>query len=168
MTTNPTNRSFLPNNKFEFAINRLPNLVFFIQSINLPSLSLSTIVTPSPYVQIPKPGGLITFEQLTVNFILDEDLQSWFEIYNWMMNLGNPETLNKIGSLTRDPGKINSITSDASLLIKTNANNSNIKITYYDIFPTDLASVQLTSTEGQDFLTSSVTFTYTYYKAEKL
>lgn len=168
MSANALNRSFLSNNKFQFTINRLPNLLFFIQSINLPSLTLSTTVTQTPYVQLQKPGGLISFEQLTVNFILDEDLQSWFEIYNWMMNLGNPETMNKIGTLTRTPGKINSITSDASLLIKTNANNANIKITYYDIFPTELSSVQLTSTEGQDFLTSSVIFTYTYYKAEKL
>lgn len=166
--TNPQNRSFLSNNKYQFVIDRLPSVVFFLQSINLPSISLSNTVTPSPYVEIKKPGGLIRYEDLTLNYMIDEDMTSWFEIYNWMNNLGNPETLDKIGTLTRIPGKKNSIYSDASLLIKTNSNNSNIKITFYDIFPTDLGGIQLTSIEGQDFLTSTITFAYTYFKAEKI
>lgn len=167
-TSNPLNRSFLPNNKYQFVIDRLPNLVFFVQSINIPDISLSNISTQTPYVQIQTPGGLLTYSDLTVNFILDEDMQSWFDMYTWMTNLGNPETLDKIGSLTKVPGKKNSVTSDASIIVQTNANNPNIKFTFYDIFPTDLTGVQLTSTEGQDFLTSSVTFKYTYYKAQKI
>ena len=168
MTTNPSNRSFLSNNKYEFVINRLPNVVFFIQSINIPNISLGTTFTSSPFAQINKPSNILSFEQLTVNYVLDEDMQSWFEIYDWMMNLGNPEGLNKIGNLTKTQGKNNSITSDATLLIKTNSNNPNIKFTFFDIFPTDLNGAQLTSTEGQDFLTSSITFNYTYYKAQRL
>ena len=168
MTPNPSNRSFLSNNKYELVINRLPNVVFFLQALNLPNITLSNVITPTPFVELKKPGNQLRYEDLTVNYILDEDMQAWLEIYNWMMNLGNPETKNKIGSLSKEPGKINSVTSDMSILIKTNANNSNIKVTFYDAFPTDLGGVQLTSTEGQDFLTSTITFTYNYYKVEKI
>ncbi len=168
MTPNPTNKSFLSNNKYQFVIDRLPNVVFFLQSVNIPNITLGTVVTPNPYVQLQTPSNQLIFESLTLNYIVDENMESWFEIYNWMMNLGNPESTNKIGSLTRTPGARNSITSDASLLIKTNSNNSNIKITFFDIFPTDLGGIQLTSTEGQDFLSSTITFTYNYYKAQKI
>lgn len=168
MTTTIPNKSFLPNNKYEFVITRLPNVVFFLQSINIPTITLGTTTTQTPFVQIPKPSNTLTFEQLTLNYIVDENMESWFEIYNWMMNLGNPTSLNKLGTLTKTTGKNNSITSDATLLIKTNSNNPNIKFTFHDIFPTDLTGVQLTSTEGQDFLTSSITFAYTYYEAEKI
>lgn len=168
MTPNPSNRSFLSNNKYELAINRLPNVVFFLQALNLPNITLSNVITQTPFVELKKPGNQLRYEDLTVNYILDEDMQAWFEIYNWMMGLANPETTNKTGTLTKTPGKVNSITSDMSILIKTNANNSNIKVTFYDAFPVDLGGVQLTSTEGQDFLTSTITFTYNYYKVEKI
>lgn len=168
MTTTIPNKSFLSNNKYEFVINRLPNVVFFLQSVNIPNIALGITTTQTPFVQIPKPSNTLTFEPLNVNYIVDENMESWFEIYNWMMNLGNPESMNKLGTLTKVPGKNNSITSDATLLIKTNSNNPNIKFTFYDIFPTDLNGVQLTSTEGQEFLTSTITFSYTYYIAEKI
>lgn len=168
MSTTIPNKSFLSNNKYEFVITRLPNVVFFLQGINIPNISLGTTITQTPFVQIPKPSNTLTFEPLNVNYIIDENMESWFEIYNWMTNLGNPESLNKLGTLTQVPGKNNSVTSDATLFIKTNSNNSNIKFTFHDIFPTELNGVQLTSTEGQEFLTSTITFSYTYYTAEKI
>lgn len=168
MTPNPTNKSFLSNNKYQFVIERLPNLVFFLQSITLPSISLGTVVTANPMVQLVTPSNLLSFGTLSINYVLDENMQSWFEIYNWMVNLGNPESTNKIGNLTDIPGNKNSITSDASLLVKTNSNNANIKFTFFDIFPTDLGEVTFISTEGQDFLTSTITFSYTHYKASMI
>lgn len=168
MTSTIPNKSFLSNNKYEFVIKRLPNVVFFLQGINIPNITLGNTTTQSPFGQISKPSNTLTFEQLTVNYIIDENMESWFEIYNWMLNLGNPESMNKLGTLSKTAGKSNSITSDATLLIKTNSNNSNIKFTFHDIFPTDLNGVQLISTEGQDFLTSTITFAYTYYTAEKI
>lgn len=168
MTTTIPNKSFLSNNKYEFVITRLPNVAFFLQGINIPNISLGTTITQTPFVQIPKPSNTLTFEPLNINYIIDEDMKSWFELYTWMTNLGNPESLNKLGILTNFPGKNNSVTSDATLFVKTNSNNLNIKFTFYDIFPTELNGVQLTSTEGQEFLTSTVTFSYTYYTAEKI
>lgn len=168
MTPNPTNKSFLPNNKYQFVIDRLPNLVFFLQAVNIPDITLGTITTANPYVQLPSPSTQLTFEPLILNYIVDENMESWFEIYNWMMNLGNPESTNKIGSLTGLPGSKNSITSDATLLVKTNSNNSNIKFTFFDMFPTNLGGIQLTSTEGQEFITSTINFTYSHYKAQKI
>jgi len=95
-------------------------------------------------------------------------MQSWFELYNWMTNLGNPETLNKLGTLTQVEGKLNSVKSDASLLIKTNSNNDNIEVRFYDLFPVELTGFNLSSAEGQDFPATSATFAYTYMEATKL
>lgn len=168
MTPNPVNKSFLSNNKYQFVIDRLPNLVFFLQSITLPSMTLGTVVTANPYVQLQTPSNLISFSTLTLNYIVDENMESWFEIYNWMINLGNPESADKLGNLTNVPGNRNSVTSNASLLVKTNSNNGNIKFTFFDIFPTDLGEITFTSTEGQEFLTSTITFNYTHYRASKI
>lgn len=166
--TSIIDKSFLSNNKYQFVINRLPNLVFYTQSVEVPGLTLSTVNTPSPYVTLPVAGQQLTFSQLTINYVMDEDFDAWFEIYDWMMSMGNPTSLNKLGNLTTTPGKSNSISSDATLIVKTNSNNANIRFDFKDVFPTELAGFTLTSTEGQDFISSSVTFTYTYYHASRI
>jgi len=164
----PTNTSFLENNKYQFVIDRLPNFTFFVQGINMPSLTMNPVQTNTPYTQLYQPANQLTYEQLQVTYVIDEDMQSWFEIYNWMTNLGNPTSLDKLGILTTVAGKENSVVSDASLLIKTNSNNDNINVQFYDIFPMELTGFQMSSAEGQDFQTTSVTFAYTYFTATKL
>ena len=167
-TVQPTNKSFLSNNKFQFVIDRLPHVEFFVQSVNLPAMTLLNSDTQTPFTRVSIPGNILIFDPLQVTYMMDENMQSWFEIYNWITQLGNPTSRNKIGGLTTQPGALNSITSDAVLTINTNANNPNIRVTFKDLYPTELTGVQFTSTEGQDFLTATITFAYTTYTAVKL
>jgi hypothetical protein len=164
----PTNKSFLSNNKYEFVIDRLPHVTFFIQSIVIPDVSLPAASVSSPFVNIPLPGDVLNYTELQVTYIMDEDMKTWREVYDWMYNLGNPESRNKIGDLTETPGRRNSITSDGSLLVKSNANNPRIKFTFYDMFPTSLGGVTLSSAEGQEFLTSTISFLYSHYNVESI
>ena len=163
----PSNNSFLSNNKYEFVIDRLPNFTFFVQTISLPSMALGSTLVPNPTVAIPIPGNQLTFGPLVLSFIVDEDLQGWYEIYNWMVQLGNPESFDKLGTLTKTSGQDNSVTSDATLLVKTNSNINNWKFTFKDIFPTDLAELAFSSIEGQDFQSSQVTFSYSHFEANR-
>jgi len=164
----PNNPSFLANNKYEFVIDRLPNFTFFVQGVVFPSITMNPVQTPTPYVPVFNPSNTLSYEQLQVTYVVDEDMTSWFEIYNWMTNLGNPTSLDKLGTLTTTPGKLNSVTSDASLLIKTNSNNDNVNVIFKDLFPVELTGFPMSSSEGQDFQTTTVAFAYTYFTAEKL
>jgi hypothetical protein len=166
MSASPINPSFLSNNKFEFVIERLPQFTFYVQGINVPSISMSPTQIPSPWTQMYMPSNQLTYEQIQVTYTVDEDMKSWFELYNWMTNLGNPETLDKLGTLTSTPGKVNSAMSDATLIAKTNANNANIKFTFVDMFPIELTGFQFGASEGHDFQSTVVTFAYTYMKAD--
>lgn len=166
--TLPVNKSFLSNNKFDFTIKRLPNLTFFVQGISLPEISLNTTDVSTPFTRVSLPGNQLSYGQLNITYIIDENMESWFELYNWMNSLGNPESFDKRGNLTDIPGKTNSVTSDAALIIKTNANNPNIIINFKDVYPASLSDVTFTSTETQEFLTTSCTFSYTHYIAGKI
>lgn len=163
----PINKSFLSNNKFEFSIQRMPNLSFFVQEITLPDYSLSSTEIATPFTTIKSPGNQISFGELSVSFILDEDFQSWFDLYTWMSNLGNPDDFNKRGILTEVAGKLNSVTSDASLIIKTNSNNPNVIIEFKDIYPTFISSLTFSSVQSQEFLTTTCSFAYTSYSAKR-
>ena len=163
------NKSFLSNNKFEFVLDRMPYLTFLVQAINLPSVSLTNTSVATPAVTLSIPGNIMLFNQVVISFILDEDMNSWFEIYDWMVQLGNPEGSNKIGKLTGRVGSNTNIYSDASLLIKTNSNNPRRKITFHDMYPVDLGEIPFTTTDtSQEFQTTTVTFNYTYYEYQNL
>jgi hypothetical protein len=164
----PLNPSFLPNNKYEFVIERLPNFTFYVQGVLLPSITLGATQTPTPFTTVYTPSNQLTYEQLQITYIVDEDMLSWFELYSWMTNLGNPTSFDKLGILTSQPGKKNSITSDATLLIKTNSNNTNVEVKFVDIFPIELTGFQFSTSEAQDFQTTSATFAFTYMTATKL
>lgn len=163
-STPPLSRSFLSTNKFDFTLDRVENFAFNVQSVNLPSISLSSTLVETPAVRIPVPGNQISFSPFSMTFIVDEDMQSWYELYNWMIQLGNPESTDKLGNLTRRIGFTNSITSTAALFIKTNSNNIKWKIDFYDVFPLDLGEIQFnTNDSSQEFATCSATFGYSYY-----
>jgi len=164
----PSNRSFLSNNKFEFVLKRIPNFAFFVQSVNLPSLTLQSTSINTPFTAVSLPGNQIVFNQLSLTFIVDEDMQSWYELYNWIYQLGNPNSFDKTGTLTGEPGMEDNTYSDATLFIKTNSNNPNMQIQFYDVYPTELGEMTFSSTEGQEFITSSVVFNYTSYDATKI
>jgi hypothetical protein len=162
--TTSINKSFLSNNKYELLFDRLPNTTFFLQSINLPSITLNSVITPTPFVQVNTPGNILSFEQLAITYIVDENMQGWRDIYSWITAMGNPTSKNKLGNLTTALGRSNSMVSNAVLLVKSNSNNVNLKFSFKNIFPTELGSLQFTSTETQEFLTSTATFFYDYYE----
>jgi hypothetical protein len=96
-------------------------------------------------------------------------MQSWYELYNWIVQLGNPTGYNKIGSLTGPEGSTINPVSDATLYVKTNSNNPNFKFNFIDLYPTELGEMNFTSSDNsQDFITATATFNYGYYEAIKI
>jgi len=168
LSTVPTNKSFLSNNKFEFVLGRIPNFTFFVQGVNLPGMSLQSSSINTPFSAVSIPGNQITFGTLSLSFIVDEDMQSWYELYNWIVQLGNPRGYNKVGTLTGQPGSVTSTTSDATLILKSNANNPNFQFNFFDVYPTELGDMSFSTTENQEFVTSTATFNYGFYEAVRI
>jgi len=164
----PFNRSFLSNNKFDFVLKRIPNFTFLVQGVNLPGLTLQSSSINTPFSAVSIPGNQITFGSLSLTFMVDEDMQSWYELYNWIVQLGNPKGYNKVGTLTGKPGSVTSITSDATLYVKTNSNNPNFQFNFIDVYPTELGEMSFATTDNQEFITSSATFNYGYYEAVRV
>ena len=168
LATVPVNKSFLSNNKFEFVLGRIPNFTFFVQGVNLPGLTLQSSSINTPFSAVSLPGNQITFGTLSLSFIVDEDMQSWYELYSWIVQLGNPKGYNKVGTLTGQPGSVISTTSDATLILKSNANNPNFQFNFFDVYPTELGDMSFTTTDNQEFVTSTATFNYGYYEATNI
>jgi len=177
LTRNPKNPNILHPNKFQLNFSRLPNMQYFCQSVSVPGISLSEIPRNTPFVDIYAPGEKAIYDLLNVTFIVDEDLQAWKEIHDWIRAMTFPkefEEYNQLGNLSKASGIRASIGlppqySDCTLTLLSSANNPNYKFTFFEVFPTTLSTFVVSASDTPDsVITADATFRYSYYDIEKL
>lgn len=141
------NKNFLSPLGYKFVITRLPNVDYFCQSVEFPSVTLNSTSVPNPFQKLPVAGTELTYGNITINFKIDEDLSNYKEIYNWMLALGFPESYEQYRSLA-DKSAVDSqrIRSDASLVILSSSKNPKHEIKFFDIFPVGLSGMKFDST----------------------
>ena len=91
----PANKNFLSPLNFRFQIKKAPHVNFFIQKVNIPSIALPNPTVSNPFVNIPYPGEHLRYGDLEISFKVDEDLQNYLEIHNWLVSLGKPENFDQ-------------------------------------------------------------------------
>ena len=161
--TQPANINHLNVVGFEVNIARLPNVEFFCQRVNIPGVILGETVEASPFMNTPLEGDTLTFESLTIGFILDEDMQNYIEIYNWLTALGFPRDYEQFKTLKpeSEASLYSSMFSDVNIILHTNKSNPNYKITFNDCFPTSLSAVQFdTSVSALEPIIVDATFNF--------
>ena len=102
---------------FETNFTRLPNVNFFCQRINIPSIGLGLASQATPFSDIPVLGDKLLFEQLTLNFIVSEDLSNYLEIYNWLISIGFPENDTQFNLNNSNVEPTENLRSDMNIII---------------------------------------------------
>jgi len=159
----PDTDNYLLNTAFKFNLARTPNITWFCQKVSIPSLSFGSMELPTRLgTRLPISGTEYTFDDLVVDFIVDENVNTWMEIYNWMTSIGQMKD-------DKDPYlNVEQHTSDASLTILSSSYNPKYKVTFRNIFPVSLGELPFDSTAPEtDPIVSSVTFKYRYYEIEQ-
>lgn len=85
--------NLLYNNYYRLKILRGTKILeLLIQKTNLPGISISDQPQPTIFgTTIPVPTLGIQFEPLSVEFLVDKNLNNWKSIYSWMRNISNIE-----------------------------------------------------------------------------
>ena len=86
----PKNKNFLSPVGFKFIMSRTPNVDYFCQSASIPEVSIGTREISTPVKDYTVPGDKMTFGDLNLRFLVNEDLDNYFEIYKWLKGLTNP------------------------------------------------------------------------------
>jgi len=151
LTDQPKNINPLADVQFKFDVSALPNTSFFIQTANLPGITLEAQTISTPQLQnFSRHTGIITYEALDITFMIDEYLKNWQEIYEWMI------------------GDVSKYTS-AVLTIVSSAMNPTMEIHFKDIFPTTLSAIPFDSTTADPvYQVATVSFNYTEYTIKNL
>ena len=131
----PTNLNQLNVVSFETNFLRMPGVNYFCQRISIPGITLSNSILSTPFANIPIEGDVLEFEDLTIGFIVDEDMQNYLELYNWLQSLGFPDKYSQYDNET------SAIKSDVNVLIHTNKSNPNYSIVFKDVFPVSLGAI---------------------------
>jgi len=165
----PANINPLSPNGFMFNVQKLPNLSFFCQSVNLPGITLGSPEFSNPFNVSPIPGETLTYDQLTVQFLVDEQMANYTSIYNWIVALGFPESYQQYIDFNENDntnyGELAKNYSDATLQILTGNNNVVKTVRFIDMFPIGLDSLQFSGTNNDvQYLIGNATFRYALYK----
>ena len=186
LTRQPTNLDFASPSQFRFTLLKVPNVEYFVTDVNLPGVSFSGDATINTrFTSVHFMGDRMEFEDLEVTFLVNEALENYREIHDWMVGIGFPkdnqqyidaigseQNMNPIASKVdnaKATGKPSVLMSDATLTILTNKNNPNLRVNFKNCFPTSLSGLSYT-TQGTDTeqLTASVTFKYDIYEFQVL
>jgi hypothetical protein len=164
------NRNFLSPVGFKFSLAKEPKVAFFCNSARIPEITLSLNVQPSYLKDIDVPGDKITYGDLSLRFLVDENMENYMAIHTWLTGLGFPETTQQYKDLitvssditeSQDPKKA---FSDGSLYILNSNYNTTAIVKFKDLFPVSLSSLEFDATQTDiQYFTADVAFKYTVY-----
>ena len=163
----PSNLSYLSPIGFRFSLANFPDVNYFCQAANIPGISLSTIILPIPLKDIEDPGDNVSYEELTIRFIVDENMKNWISIFDWITALGFPtKELQRERQLREQNMELRT---DAVSTVLTSNMNAQMNIKFQGCFPLNLSSIQFDSSlTDVDYVTADVSFRYDIYEIQNL
>ena len=183
----PDQLDYASPTQFRFGINQLPKVEFFTVSANLPGISAGTVTYATPFKDIPTMGEKMEYENLSISFIVDEYLENYISLHNWMVGIGFPEkreqfrTFRDVTSNTPASGKTpptdlvgkavpdKAMYSDAFLQILSNKNNPIVEVNFENIFPISLSALDFTQTATDvEYIVATAEFAYQIYEIKTL
>ena len=181
----PDKLDYLSPTQFKFNIHQLPKVEFFTTAANVPAINLGEAIFPTPYKEIPVMGDTLTYDNLSITFIVDEYLENYISLHEWMTAIGFPKSRTQFSSFrsnvasspiitqgtSDDIGDVQPSTSvrgmfgDAILTMLTNKNNPVVEVRFEDIYPVALGALDMTQTATDvEYISVSADFTYKIYE----
>jgi len=192
-TSQPTVLDYATQTQWRLAFNRIPTTTWFCTAANIPGITLGEATYPTPMADMFVTGDKLTFDTLNITFLVDEELQNYREIWDWIVGMGAPrqhsqfsEVLTKGDGTTLKFSTVGSddelsprdaavmkggtptegnIYSDANLIIYSSKNTPKVEVKFKEMFPTSLSGLDY-SQESTDveYFKATATFRYLYYE----
>ena len=183
----PDKLDYASPTQFKFGIHQLPKVEFFTLSANVPGISAGVVTRATPFKDIPIVGDKLTYDNLSITFQVDEYLENYVSLHNWMKGIGFPtnrqefRTYRDVTSNTPAGGKEPSIDvigsatpdkalySDAYLMVLSNKNNPIVEVNFQNIFPISLGGLDFTqNVTDVEYVTATADFAYQIYEINTL
>jgi hypothetical protein len=161
------NRNFLSPIGFKFTLAKKPKVSFFSNALRIPEITLGLAVQPTYLKNIDVPGDKIEYGDFYLRFLVDENLENYMAIHNWITGLGFPKTTDQFSKLITDEDGLKDEKlqfSDGTVQILGSNYKPTAKVIFKNLFPTSLSSLEFEATDTDiTYFTAEVSFKYTIY-----
>ena len=158
-----SNLNYLQPTGFKVVIERTnyPNIEYFCQSFQHPGATLNPLELPTRRVtSVPLAGDKITFSDVTFSILIDENMESYKEMFDWMVRILNEGQVSHLSRGTKQPTY-----ADITLHILSSHNNTVARIRYKDCVPTDLGSIQFQASSGDTtYVSYDASFRFSHFE----
>lgn len=137
--------------KMVFAKPELKGLEFYLQSVDLPTVSVGEANFATPKLNVYLGGDKLMYDPFTANILCDEKMDNFAAVYKWLNDTVNVHDYK-------------SLLSDASLIIMNSNNQQTRTIEFKNCYPNSMSGIafDVGQTEIQ-YASFTVTFRYDYY-----
>lgn len=157
------NFNFLQPTNFKIVIDRKQygNIEFFAQRVSHPGINIPTPVVPFKRIStISIPGDTLDFSNLTLDVIVDENLESYIEIYNWIQSLVESPYKSPVEKSADIAPEV-----DITVAVQSSHNNVVRYFKYIDCVPNSIGELTLESVPNDvTVLTFPISFTINYFE----
>ena len=185
----PDQLDYASPTQFRFGIHQLPKVEFFTTEANLPGVSVPSATFATPYTDIDVMGEKTEFENLSITFIVDEYLENYISLHNWLTGIGFPKSRSQFSTfrdvtsdtpdsqkgVSTDIGDVKQSTpdksmySDAFLMILSNKNNPIVEVNFHNVYPISLSALDFSQAATDvEYMTASAEFAYQIYEITTL
>lgn len=171
MDASVSNMNYLNTQVFQMDIPLAPSVNEYIQSVSLPGITLGEAQIETPFIRQPEPGDKLIFSPISISFLIDEHMKNWKEIFNWMIALGFPTSLQQYGVLPHQVNRADSsqITCDLTILVHDNYSKPILKFNMFNAFPINLGDIPISTVETDAQVPMcTADFMYQHYEVETL
>lgn len=167
-----SNRNYLSPVGFKFSITKIPKVDFFSNSAEIPGINLGVAMQPTYLKDIPVPGDKLTYDDFSLEFFVDENLENYLQVHNWLRGLGYPNSIQEFIDLkandeyfpnTSSKNSFNEY-SDGTLTIYNSNFNPIVDVHFKGLFPTSLSTIKFDAKSTDiNYVVAEVTFKYSIY-----
>jgi len=167
-----SNRNYLSPVGFKFSITKTPKVDFFSNSAEIPGINLGVAIQPTYLKDIPIPGDKLTYDDFSLEFFVDENLENYLQVHNWLRGLGYPNSIQEFIDLkandeyfpnTSSKNSFNEY-SDGTLTIYNSNFNPIVDVHFKGLFPTSLSTIKFDAKSTDiNYVVAEVTFKYSIY-----
>jgi hypothetical protein len=162
LNRNPQNTNLLQPTKYLLEFKRINTVTYFLQSVNIPSIKLGEAIRVTPFLDMYSPGTKLDYSLLDIEFIVDEEMATWKNLYNWFISIADPDGYEK--RTYKEELQRSEHFSDATLTVLSNLNNPVLRVNFRNLFPLSMGDINFdTRLSAENLVTVSATFRYESY-----
>lgn len=145
---------------------QIPNVAYYLQSLSVPGVSNTPAETSTGFGGTQYfHGDRLQFSELPLTFIVDDELNNYKELYDWLRSLTRAESY--ADYYTNDAIPDNKASYNAKLYILDDNKEIRRELTFINMFPVNLSEVELDYSDiDPEPIVCTGTFRYDYFRLE--